>query len=269
MAVGTVRQKKKPTEDSHTTARVYLEGFSTDSMLAVFDKHMRKQRPQPVATTGILKKFYTITLPDGKQSDALESILGTYVEGPMAPVFDKLRRLQDLNREDTGILFSFVAVQKLRTHGQRQAHEEHVRRKGGVVDPNLFVRALIQVAPKLAQQLWSLNVQLLIAPLGYSFCTSDDPVVILGISDDRYIPNFEQVFAPVDVLLHPKSKCFMPLTSKVCLVAEGSGKFLGYRDAACREVNEINRLVGDHAERFIYANDNRDLVQVAHFLDLD
>jgi hypothetical protein len=77
------------------------------------------------------------------------------------------------------------------------------------------------------------------------------------------------VFSPVNILSRPKTRCFMPLTPKVCFFAEGPGRFRGYTEDSPLNVNRINRIVAFQSLRFVYADDKNELVQLVNYLDLD
>ncbi len=266
------RQRQKPTRGCHSTPRVYLREFAIGEMLWVFDKKDKTYRPQPVDTTGISKDLYTLRLSEGRKSDVLDKRFGMLVEGPMKAAFIKLRTREPLTTDEIFAIFKFVALQKVRTPGQKLAQEEHVKRtlkvENGEV-PNLFIRSMARMASVLAPQFIDLNVCLQVAPLGYSYITGDDPVVIIQENNETYFPEPQPLFSPVNILSQPNTRCFMPLTPKVCFFAEGSGHFRGYTNDSCLNVNRINRMVAFQSQRFVYADDRNALVQVVDYLDLD
>lgn len=251
---------------SHTTPRVYLRQFTPDNeTLCVYDKAAREYRLQSVNGTGIHKDFYAIVFPDGrKSSDGFEKGLDRLVENPMRPMYDKLKDRRPLSVQDMSTIFNFVAVQKLRVPAQRRAQERRVKEVLGHdnQDPNLFLRTLTRLAPAIVEQLIRLNVRLLLAPLGYSYITGDDPFCIMRERDDRIIPAPEPEYSPVDILSQPGARGFMPLSSKICFFVEGKGSVRNYREDHPINVNQINRWIAYQSQRFLYAADQRDLKQV-------
>jgi hypothetical protein len=265
-------RKSNDTENCHSTPRVYLREFAVENMLAVFDKQQKEFRSQPVETTGISKRLYTLRLPEGRESGSLDEGLGRLVESPMKAVFIKIRSREALTTNEIMEVFKFVALQKLRTPAQKLAQEDQVKRTLNVENgevPKLFIQSMVRMTPKLAEQFIKLNVCLQVAPLGYSYITGDDPVVIIEENNNEYLDEPKPVFSHVDILSRPNTRCFMPLSSKVCFFAEGRGHYRGYTDDSCLNVNRINRIVAFQSQRFLYADDRHALVQVVNYLDLE
>jgi Protein of unknown function (DUF4238) len=265
-------RKAKRTENCHATPRVYLREFAVENMLAVFDKKEKEYRRQSVETTGISKHLYTLKLPEGRESDVIDEGLGRLVEGPIKAVLIKIRTRAALATNDIVEIFKFVALQKLRTPAQKLAQEKQVmstlQTENGEV-PNLFIQSMIRLAPKFAEQFIKLNVCLHVAPLGYSYITGDDPVVVIEENNELCIDEPRPVFSPIDILSRPRTRCFMPLNPKVCFFAEGLGHYRGYTNDNCLNVNRINRMVAFQSQRFLYADNRNALVQVANYLDLE
>jgi len=223
-----------------------------------------------VSTTGIAKDMYILSLPNGGKSDVIERWFGRHVEAPMAPVFKKLWGCEILTASEISSIFSFVAIQKVRVPAQREAQRGHVKNVLRATDkdvPNLFLQSLVRLAPQIAEQLIELNVCLQIAPLGYSYITSDNPFVVMREREDRWFPEPLPEFSRVNILSQKGAKGFMPLTPKVCLFAEGKGRYRGYTDDNVPNVNSINRWVAFQSQRFLYAAGERDLRQVVWVLD--
>jgi hypothetical protein len=261
-----LKRNPKPPKRSHATPRVYLCQFSADGeMLWVYDKVDQEYRTQAVDETGIVKNLYAIHLRDGvKSSEGIERGLSDLAEGPMGPVYVKLNDRAALTLDDVFVMFKFAALQKVRVPAQKHAQERRVKEVLGSEnkDPNLFVRTLLRVAPQLAGQFVDLDSRLLVAPLGYSFITSDNPFVVIQERNDRLIPSPEEQYSPTDVLSLPGATGFMPFSPKVCLFFKGSGHHRGYGDATPTAVNHINDWIAHQGQRFLYAADKSDLRQV-------
>ncbi|MFC7361054.1 DUF4238 domain-containing protein [Nocardioides astragali] len=126
----------------HVVSRFYLNGFASDT-----GRVRRVSLPgesEHVLSTGdaaVIKDFYTITLPDGTQSDVFEKVFGE-IEGPAS---EALRKLLSGTWPITGdhrvALATWIALQHLRA--------EDVRASQGSMNAQ-FIRLIVGTAGKEA-----------------------------------------------------------------------------------------------------------------------
>ena len=106
----------------HVVSRFYLNGFAND------DRRVRRVtlpgEPAHVLSTGdasVIKDFYTVTLPDGTESDMFEKAFSE-VEGPAS---DALRTLLEgtwpLTGHHRAALATWIALQHLRAEDIRSS----------------------------------------------------------------------------------------------------------------------------------------------------
>ena len=126
----------------HVVSRFYLNGFATN--MGRVRRVTLPGEPAHVLSTGdagVIKDFYTITLPDGTQSDMFEKAFGE-VEGPAS---EALRRLLGGTWPITGghrtALATWIALQHLRS--------EDVRARQGNMNAQ-FIRLVVGTAGKQA-----------------------------------------------------------------------------------------------------------------------
>lgn len=126
----------------HVVSRFYLNGFASDA--GRIRRVSLLGEPAHVLSTGdasVIKDFYTITLPDGSQSDMFEKAFGE-VEGPAS---EALRTLLagtwPITGEHRAALATWIALQHLRA--------EDVRASQGSLNAE-FIRLIVGTAGKRA-----------------------------------------------------------------------------------------------------------------------
>lgn len=126
----------------HVVSRFYLNGFANDSN-GIRRVTLPGDESHLLSTTnaGVIKDFYTVTLPDGTQSDAFEQAFGQ-VEGPAA---EALRAIESgewpVAGERRAALAEWIALQHLRS--------EDVRASQGTIDAEL-IRLIVGTSGKAA-----------------------------------------------------------------------------------------------------------------------
>lgn len=98
----------------HFLPRFYLEGFSEDGMLAVYDREKNEVRTQSPENTGVIGHFYTLEDIEGRKRFELESMLSEY-ETKAAPVILKLAAKGEISPDERSYLAIFVALAAFRT----------------------------------------------------------------------------------------------------------------------------------------------------------
>lgn len=126
----------------HVVSKFYLKGFANTS-----DRVCRVTLPGEqshslsISDAGVIKDFYTITLPDGSQSDAFERAFGN-VEGSAAEAFRAIvQGIWPLTGERRAALAEWIALQHLRS--------EDVRASQGAMNAEM-IRLIVGVSGKEA-----------------------------------------------------------------------------------------------------------------------
>ena len=98
----------------HFLPRFYLEGFTKNGMLAVYDRETDEVRMQQPVNTGVVGHFYTLEDAAGRKRFELEAFLADR-EGAAQPVMSKLRDQQVITADERSELAIFVALAAFRT----------------------------------------------------------------------------------------------------------------------------------------------------------
>ena len=98
----------------HFLPRFYLEGFTKDGKVAVFDRDKNEVRTQQPVNTGVIGHFYTMEDADGHQRFELEQMLSEF-EGKASPGIKKLAAKEQPTDEERADLAIFVALAGFRT----------------------------------------------------------------------------------------------------------------------------------------------------------
>ncbi len=98
----------------HFLPKFYLEGFTKDDKVAVFDRDKNEVRVQQPVNTGVIGHFYTMEDTDGRQRFELEQMLSEF-EGKASPVIKKLAAKEQPTEEERTDLAIFVALAGFRT----------------------------------------------------------------------------------------------------------------------------------------------------------
>lgn len=97
----------------HFLPRFYLDGFTRDGLVAVFDRDKNEIRRQQPTNTAVIGHFYTMEDGEGRRRFEVEALLSEY-EGKAKPVIDKLvageTELTADERSDLAIFIAFAAT---------------------------------------------------------------------------------------------------------------------------------------------------------------
>jgi len=114
----TAASKAKPAltgpKRQHFLPRFYLENFSENGLVAVYDREVDQVRLQQPVNTGVIGHFYTMEDAEGRRRYELEQLLSEY-EGKSKPVIDKLASQEDISADERSDLAIFVALAAMRT----------------------------------------------------------------------------------------------------------------------------------------------------------
>lgn len=98
----------------HFLPRFYLHNFSTDGLVAVYDREKDEVRLQQPENTGVIGHFYTMEDAEGRRRYELEQLLAEY-EGKAKPVIDKLAAQEPVDADERTDLAIFIALGTTRT----------------------------------------------------------------------------------------------------------------------------------------------------------
>jgi hypothetical protein len=288
----------------HYLSRFYLEGFTRDQMLSVFDRKTNEYRPQHPLTTAAIRHFYTIEKEDGGRNVEVELQLSK-LEGKTKPVIAALERGESIAPEDRVYLSYFlgflhsrvprfereiteVADQVIKALLKRMIPNEeaaaaHLRRAGKEED----VRAAAMV-DFIQNERFSIKgsrnnaigMMLHQAPdLAKQFNIMDwmvahaDPRTAFITTDAPFAlivrEELRQSGKPVYGVGSFEIVKAVPLTSRVCLLMGGKGVGFGHVSFNREQVRDINLQLAREAERFVFAADEIHLRSIVRRTRID
>ena len=108
---------------------------------------------------------------------------------------------------------------------------------------------MFHLALVMAEPLFAMRWEVLRAPQGAAFVTTDDP---FGVVLPKGI---EPVYPYVVGISMKGTKKIVPLTRKVCLRIRGAGMGTIYVGCSEQEVREINEILAANYDRFLFSSD--------------
>lgn len=98
----------------HFLPKFYIEGFTKNGVVAVFDRESNEVRVQSPQNTGVIGHFYTMEDADGRKRFELEQLLSEY-EGKASPIIKRIAEKAEINADEREYLAIFVALAAFRT----------------------------------------------------------------------------------------------------------------------------------------------------------
>lgn len=98
----------------HFLPRFYLENFSANGLVAVYDRQVDQVRLQQPVNTGVIGHFYTMKDVEGRRRYELEQLLSDY-EGKSKPVIERLAAQETISADERSDLAIFIAFAAMRT----------------------------------------------------------------------------------------------------------------------------------------------------------
>src|SRR3990170_6936918 len=98
----------------HFLPKFYLEGFTKNGMVALFDRKLNEIRVQQPVNTCVIGHFYTMEDAAGRKRFELEQLLSEY-ETKASFVIKKLAATEAINADERTDLAIFVALATFRT----------------------------------------------------------------------------------------------------------------------------------------------------------
>src|ERR1035437_3536447 len=106
----------------HYLPQFYLDGFTRDSLLWVYDRKTKTLRKQTPINTAVESGFYTYVDVQGNESNEIEKLFAT-LEGYVKPIIDLLATRREISAEQRAVLTTFIATLFFRTPGFRRIHD--------------------------------------------------------------------------------------------------------------------------------------------------
>ncbi len=254
---------------NHFLPECYQKGF-TDASGKVWVKFADKERPEHrnPSSVGYRSSLY-IVKRRGIEDDEVEDFFSNVVEGPFAPVSQRIKeeqsRFANLTGDETGALCGFVASQAVRTLAHKKCIEEQA---GGPVDTNTFVRTIAKQA-LIVMEYWDKNLHqphfyTSLPHVGEQFITGDSPVVVIQMNNNPiWVPTSDPRLTTTDlaqILHNPNHDFWLCLSPYVCVSVRGQSygeprlppetvdpQFVRFLNGRVREQSEIFLLARDKA----------------------
>jgi len=266
----------------------YLDGFSRNGKLWVFDRDKYEYRPQGTRNTAAEKHFYTLTGKDGDQDFVVERWLSEKVETHFPPLLRKLENAEPLTPYDKTRLGLFISVLKVRTpefarNFTRMASDlmklklvyacripeiaqrflkdapESIKAEYNVENFAEFAQKHITVKPHSNERLRNM---LRLALRHQKYIRSMDWIVYHSPPETSFVTTdapFVIVPSPDHGgpfgLLTPNTLKIVPLSGRICLMMTEPGTAITHRDLTREQVREFNRVLACDCERFLIGRD--------------
>ena len=98
----------------HFLPKFYLEGFTKDGLVAVFDRDLNEIRVQKPVNTCVMGHFYTMKDSSGRNRFEIEQMLSDY-EDKASLVIRRLKAMEEISENERTDLAIFVALAAFRT----------------------------------------------------------------------------------------------------------------------------------------------------------
>lgn len=98
----------------HFLPRFYLDGFTKEGVLAVYDREANEIRVQQPVNTGVIGHFYTLEDEEGRKRFEVEKMLSEF-EAKASPTIRKLAAKEEISADERSDLAIFVALAGFRT----------------------------------------------------------------------------------------------------------------------------------------------------------
>jgi hypothetical protein len=272
----------------HYLPRFYLEGFTRNRLLWLYDRERKQFRPGTPEKTAVIKHYYVLEMEDGGKDFSIERYFSV-VEGKAKTVIDKIQRRTIITPAERADLALFIALLITRTprferdvQAMADAAAKHLikrgvpnvetvenllRRSGTKLDPqdmlkfiqdeqftlkmsrNFILSAMVEKAHKFGLDVCLMNWKIVHAPERTSFITTDQPVGFF------VPPASRRIHEPVLGLASEKITKLIPLTQRTAVVIGNFGGQLTHQDFTQQEVRDVNIAVATECEGYVIGRD--------------
>jgi len=108
----------------HYLPQMYLNRFTCDGRLFVFDRKTGKLRRDGVRSVAAISDYYVLTTPSGDRDDSVESGFLADLETAAAPALERLGRCEAISDHEHGVLAVFFAILCTRVPAFEKSHAE-------------------------------------------------------------------------------------------------------------------------------------------------
>ena len=273
----------------HYLPEFYLNGFTRDDLLWLFDRKAAEFRRQAPRNTAVIGHYYTSQTESGEKDYSIETHLAK-MEGEAKPIIDKLDAGERISAEERVGLAYFLALLLCRTpkHAREieeigdamhkllakemiptvEAAAELLRKSGGasVTAESMFqfvheekfqmkpsreytLTTMLEQSRRFFKEIALMNWVVAHTDGHASFVTTDSPIGF--ILDDQQRRSRE----PVLGFASEKITKVVPLTSGTALLIASPGTGFGHLAVDRNQVREINLAVTIECDRFVIGRD--------------
>lgn len=258
--LGDAFEEKEPVlsgpKRQHFLPRFYLESFSQNGLVVVYDRDVDEVRIQQPVNTAVIGHFYTLRDEEGRKRFELEQVLSDY-EAKAKPAIDKLAARESLDADERADLAIFVALGAMRTPDVIESVE---RFNSGMAQSDALtvktnhqwavgraIEMALEIAPILAGRNWVVVHR---DSDKRSFITTDAPVLLTTVAPRRN--NFWGIgFGNTDALV------FFPLTQACMLAMFGNAGELRHVSADSERMRQLNRTMAAKCQRFLVGRNEK------------
>lgn len=275
----------------HFLPKFYLEGFTRDGLLSVFDRDKKQYRRQSPKKTAVIGHFYAFLNTEGETDYGIETFL-SQIEGNAKPVIDKLSAGEAIEPEERVSLATFIAVLFNRVPKFEREIDEISDAAGKAIMKKMFpsIEAIEEYFRRDGKEDRSYTAEHFfdfIHNERYSFVGNRNITIrtmleqtpemsktlafmdwIVAHADDRsafittdspfgYIvpEEIRRSGEPALGLGSPKITKIVPLTSRIALLLGGFGAGFGHFAFDRVQVRELNVAVATECERYVIGPD--------------
>lgn len=264
--------KNKLTKDNHYNPKMYLKNFAIDSMIYRYDKQTHQIKRLNYEKVGFVKKLYTqitenlLSQIENQTAKTIKNLRDGYKS-------QSLKKLQ-LSPQEISYLIMFMAIQLPRLPSTRSAIEGIIKKRnkvntiytikpfGNILEPqNQFERAIDYSGRKLFEEIKLRRWKLQFSSGIYHFITSDKVISTAQTDITRDSSNIEKD------IIDPNRIIIFPISKELCFVLSNRKKGYSVNDGILAEsmeekekIRHLNGLIWGNSERFIYASEERLLV---------
>ena len=285
----------------------YLEKFSKNNILSVFDRELNAYRERPPISTAVKKHYYTIKDDEGNKNVEIEKFL-SQIEGDAKPIIAKLEKNENISEEDKERLSVFISflinrvpdfekstnkfVEKIvemtgnmmfcdekRTKSVIDQYEQETGKKMDISPEELFEFHKDGDFKYIIHRNFSLemmrNTSLEIAHYfkQMNWILFHAPHITSFITTDNpfaLIPpdNHKNSIYGTGIAT-PGAKKIVPLTQSLCLMMLDHGTLTKHKDIDRKLVKEINIKIAWFADRFVIGRDEALVKRIVKTIKLD
>jgi hypothetical protein len=289
--------------------KAYLNGFTTDGLLWVFDRVNKKFLHLTPKATAVRNDYYSFVDALGNKDTTIENPVLSGIEGATIPVIRKLEERKEISLDDRMVLSLFVACMFLRTPAFERIHnkigeELHRFQNRFIFSSPEKIREMLNALPEsvksadlaTAEEIFEFVQQ---ADYNVNFHRNASLEMMLGLAIE-----FTPIFAKLDWIVGHSSDTARFLTTdapfvispppghqselglgrgilvhgatksialsqRLCLSMGNPGSFFGHLDLQSDGVTKNNMAFASRAERFIISPHEALLKDVVATLGLE